>query len=240
MIVAMLLAHLISDYIVQWDALAQWKSRALTGALVHGAIVSTVTVGMAVMIDPVWWPWAVFIGLTHTAIDVNWVWINRRFAARSGLYALVRLMIDQTAHLAIIAIALIASGALRTSTLIVDILSALHTYRPLAIVLGYAFVTLPAWILIEFTFYGLVNGSAPDFTHARRNKYVGSLERGLITTFVLLGQFVLVPIVALPRLIFDSPHIIGRQRSTLYVAEWLGSMAVAVLIGLGLKTLTGH
>ena len=51
MIVAMLLAHLIGDYIFQWDGLANWKSRAIQGVLVHGAIVSSVTVLMALLID---------------------------------------------------------------------------------------------------------------------------------------------------------------------------------------------
>jgi hypothetical protein len=105
--------------------------------------------------------------------------------------------------------------------------------------LGYVFITLPAWILIEFTFYALINGSAPDFTQAAKNKYPGSLERGLMLTFVLLGQFALVPLVALPRLVFDSPTVIGQPRAALYLAEWLGSLAVAVAIGLMLKNLTG-
>ncbi len=239
MIVAMLLAHLVGDYIVQWDALANWKSRAVKGALAHGSIVLLVTVIFAVMIDAAWWPWAAFIGVTHTVIDAGWVRVNRRFAPRSGLYALLRLLIDQIAHLTIIAIALIASGCVAAATVGRDLIAAMQTYRTLTIALGYAFVTLPAWILIEFIFYGLVNGSAPDFKYAFKNKYVGSLERGLITTFVLLGQFALVPMVVLPRLVFDSPQIMGHNRSTLYVAEWLGSLAIAVLIGLGLKNLTG-
>ena len=239
MIIAMLLAHLIGDYILQWDALAYWKSRALKGVLVHGSIVLVVTVLLAVLTDPSWWTWAIFIGLTHTAIDAAWLWFNRRFTPRHGLYALARLMLDQFAHLGVIAIALIASGYLMPSSLISDLIAALQTHRALALALGYAFVTLPAWILIEFTLYGLVNGSAPDLKTTTHNKYIGSLERGLMTTFVLLGQFALVPLVALPRLVLDSPHILGNDRTTLYVAEWLGSLTVAVLIGLGLKRLTG-
>ena len=94
---------------------------------------------------------------------------------------------------------------------------------------------MPAWILIEFAAYALINGSAPDFSLAIKNKYVGSLERGLVLTFVLLGQVALVPMIVLPRLIFDTPHIIGQPRATIYATEWLASVAVAVLIGVGLK-----
>ena len=93
---------------------------------------------------------------------------------------------------------------------------------------------MPAWIFIEFIFYGLINGSAPDFSRVGKYKYVGSLERGLIATFVATGQFTLVPVVALPRLVLESPQYFGNNRTTLYIAEWLGSLAVAVLIGLAL------
>src|SRR5512136_1254544 len=102
MIIAMLLAHLVGDYVLQWDALAVWKSRAVKGALCHGAIVLAVTLVFAVLIDPAWWPWALLIGLAHAAIDASWVDLNRRFASRSGLYGLVRLLADQTLHLAVI------------------------------------------------------------------------------------------------------------------------------------------
>jgi hypothetical protein len=108
--------------------------------------------------------------------------------------------------------------------------------RLLAFTLGYAFLTMPAWVVVEFIVYALVRGSGPDFTEVP-NKYLGSLERGLITTFVLLGQFTLVPLVTLPRLVFDRPQAMNGQRTTLYVAELLTSVGLAVMIGLGLRRL---
>lgn len=237
MIVAMVLAHLVGDYILQWDALANWKSHAIQGVLVHGAIVSAVTSVMALLIDTRWWPWAVFIGVTHTAIDAGWLWVNRRWHAanRSGRYPIVRLMIDQALHFSVIALALSLSGSIDSRGLIGQVVTAFSTQRNLVIASAYAFVMMPAWILIEFAVYGLINGSAPDFSQAIKNKYAGSLERGLMLTFVLLGQMALVPMVALPRLIFDTPHVIGQPRATIYTVEWLASVAIAVLIGLGLK-----
>jgi hypothetical protein len=121
-------------------------------------------------------------------------------------------------------------------SLLVELLSALRASRWLAIALGYAFITMPAWILVEFLVYGLVNGSAPDFSQAA-NKYVSSLERGLMTTFVLTGQIGLVPVVALPRLVLEGPRVKGSRQATLYVAELLASAALAVAIGLALRCL---
>ncbi len=232
MIIALLLAHLFGDYVLQWDALAAWKTRSMRGAAVHGSIVLAVTVFFAVLIDPAWWPWALFIGLTHSAIDCGWVVLNRRSLSRSGLYGLVRLLTDQALHLGVILLALFASGYLTPAAFPQTFLREVQMHRLWAIALGYVFMSLPAWIFIEFILYGLIDGSAPDFTRVRQFKYVGSLERGLIATFVATGQFVLVPVVALPRLVLEGPQYRGNKRTTLYLAEWLGSLALAVFIGL--------
>jgi hypothetical protein len=233
MIIAMLLAHLVGDYVLQWDALAAWKGRAVKGAMCHGAIVLAVTLLIAVLIDPAWWPWALLIGLAHTIIDASWVGLNRRFAARA-MYGLTRLLIDQTLHLAIICGVISLSGYASPIGLPGTFVMEIQTQRGWAIALGYVLISIPAWIFIEFVLYGLINGSAPDFNRVKHYKYVGSLERGLIATFVATGQFMLVPVVALPRLIFESPQYIGNSRTTLYLAEWLGSLALAVFIGLAL------
>ncbi len=232
MIIAMLLAHLVGDYILQWDALARRKARSIQWAAVHGSIVLAVTLLFAVLIDPAWWPWAVLIGVAHTLIDMAWVRPNRRFASAKGLYGLIRLLTDQTLHMVMIGVALYASGYLPPSNLIGAIVRDVEAHHGWAVALGYVFISLPAWIFIEFVLYGLINGSAPDFSRVAKYKYVGSLERGLIATFVATGQFMLVPVMALPRLVLEGRQYMGDNRTTLYLAEWLGSLALAVLIGL--------
>ena len=233
MIIAMLLAHLLGDYVLQWDTLAAWKSQSMKGAAFHGTIVLGVTLLAAVLIDPAWWAWALLIGLIHIAIDISWVSLNRRYAGR-GRYGLMRLLIDQSLHIAVIFGAIILSGYAAPIGLPGTIELEVHTQRLWTIALGYVLISIPAWIFIEFIFYGLINGSAPDFSRVRKYKYVGTLERGLIVTFVATGQFGLVPVVALPRLVLESPQYFGNNRSTLYLAEWLGSLGLAVLIGLAL------
>jgi hypothetical protein len=254
MIIAMLLAHLVGDYILQWDSLSRWKSRSLKGVLVHGSIVLIVTWLFALPFDSSWWPWVLFIGLTHTLIDALGLPV-RKWLARAGvgLGAMILLVVDQTLHLTVIGLALVGSGYLTMPSMAADILVALSSHRILAFVLGYAFLTMPAWIFIEFTVYGLIRGTAPDFSVAVKNKYVSILERGLIATFVLLGQFILIPLVALPRLALEWPEIAGwtavggqkgetqvatdSQHGTLYIAQLLASITLAMIIGLGLRQL---
>ncbi|MCI0396352.1 MAG: DUF3307 domain-containing protein [Chloroflexi bacterium] len=242
MIIAMLLAHLFGDYILQWDNLSRWKSQALSGVLVHGAIVLGVTWLFSLPFDGQWWPWVLLIGLTHTLIDGLELPLRRRLAAgKPGMSALALFVGDQFLHLVIITLSLVASGYLKTPALVAGLLAALSDNRTLAYVLGYAFLTMPAWVLIEFAAYGLIKGTAPDFSQAIKNKYVSILERGLMATFVLLGQFLLVPLVALPRLLVEWPQVVSQrvdgQRATVYVAELLASVTLAVAIGLGLRLL---
>lgn len=237
MVVAMFLAHLIGDYILQWDGLARWKSLEWRGVLAHGTIVWLVTWLFSLPFNAAWWPWALFIGLTHTAVDALPLWLSKRVSWQdSGALALARYLLDQVVHVSIIIIALVSSGYLAMPSLAADLALALHQNRLLVFVMGYAFLTMPAWILVEFAVHGLVKGTAPDFSETR-NRYVGILERGLITTFVMMGQFVLVPLVALPRLVVERPLVMGSHRASLYLTELLASVTLAVAVGLGLRWL---
>jgi hypothetical protein len=240
MVISILLSHLFGDYILQWDSLSRWKGEKLGGVLVHGAVVLAVTWLFSLPFDLTWWPWVLFIGLTHTLIDGLELPIRKRMAAsNSGAFAMFFLVVDQTLHLSIISFALVFSGYLELPSLSADILAALTNNRLLTFFLGYAFLTMPAWILVEFLVYGLIKGTAPDFSQAVKNKYISILERGLIATFVLLGQFILVPLVAAPRILFEWNESVrsqpDSQRGRLFVAELLASVTVAVVIGLGLR-----
>ena len=237
MIVTTLLAHLVGDYILQWDGLARWKSRELKGVLAHGLIVLLVTAAFSLPLDMNWWPWVLLIGLSHTVIDAIPLWLGKRIPLQTaGTLALARFLVDQTLHLGVSIMVLTASGYVTPSVLAADLAATLRRQPELAYLLGYTFITMPAWVLTRFAVYGLVKGSMPDFSQADK-KYVGILERGLITTFVVTGQFVLVPVVSLPRLILEAPQVRASQQAMFYVAELLASVTVAVAIGLLLRML---
>ena len=101
-------------------------------------------------------------------------------------------------------------------------------------------------IIIRFFICCFMNGTAPDFSMRLGGKYLSMLERGLILTLILFGQFILIPLATLPRLIMEWSRpasqpagyqtFVGR-RGALYVAELLFSVALAVAIGLVLRQL---
>lgn len=228
MIAAMFFAHLVGDFVLQWDRLARWKGRAWQGVVAHGTVVWLVAWAVSAVFDPDWWPWALFIGVTHTLIDLAPLTVAKRVPA------FTRLVVDQVAHSLVIVVALAASGYLVAGEVASGLAAVLHDGRLQAVLLGYTFLTMPAWILVEFGVYGLVAGTAPDLARAP-NKYVGSLERALITTCVLTGQFLLVPLVAAPRMVFEGAQVLGSQRTTVYLSEWLASVTLAVAVGLWLR-----
>ena len=228
MVVAMFLAHLVGDYILQWDQLALWKSRELNGVLVHGSIVVFITWLFSLPFDSSWLSGVLLIGVTHVLIDAAPLYIPL------PLSPLGRFLIDQLLHFIIIFLALILGGYLHIQTLFTDIGTALQSDRTLTFMLGYAFVTMPTWVLVKFLAYRIVKGTPPLFPGIS-NKYVGIFERLLITTCVTLGQFFLVPVVALARLAIEWPRVKESEQTAVYLVELLVSFILAVAVGLGLR-----
>lgn len=238
MIIAMFLAHLVGDYVLQWDKLAYMKGTSLKGVLIHGAIVTVVTWLFALPFDPGFWPWVMFICGIHIVVDAAPLYLVPALGLkREGLFELVRFLIDQIIHLAVIVLALGLAGYLPMDATLMGLFNAVQEHRALTLVMGYVFVAMPAWILVEFVVYGLLNQSAPDFPVVKHNKYIGTLERWLMLTFVLLGQFGLVALVAAPRLALEGPQVLRTPRTLIYVAELLASVTLTLAVGLALRQL---
>jgi len=247
MVLALLLAHLVGDYILQWDRLSRWKSEKVGGVLVHGFIVTVVTLLFTLPFEPRWWPWAILVGVIHTLIDGLELPIRYRMTnGKQGTSALLLFLVDQSLHLVVIAIALVVSGYLALPVLVKSLVRATDDNRLLTFILAYAFLTMPAWIIIKFMVHGLLNRSAPDFTLKPESKYIGMFERGVIATMILFGQFILIPLAALPRVIYDwsgqtanaaAGSYSARRLWFLYLSELLASIALAVAIGLVLRGL---
>lgn len=224
MIAAMILAHLVGDFILQWNSLAAWKARAMKGVLVHCLVLTAVTVTITFLIDPTFLPWAVFISICHFLIDAF------GFYVKLPITALGRFTVDQLAHFTAIFLALVGGGYIEIQNLNAPLVQELQSEKLMMILIGYAFVTMPAWVLVKFTAYGLVKGIAPDFSG--NSKYLSILERLLIVTFVAVGQFYLVPLVLLPRFFMEWPQVQENDCTAVYLAELLVSVSLAVSVGL--------
>ncbi len=237
MLLMLMLAHILGDYILQFDALARWKSRSVWGVVAHGGIVTLATLVCAALVDPGWWPNALLIGATHTAIDVVRA---RLIRTKSTFWDMVWYLLDQVTHFTVIALIVAHSGA---SLLPV---AGRHNARMLplsytqtiALVLGYMALLQPSWVLLRFIVRGLWGAEAAPHLGAGE-KFAPMVERVCIATCALTGQLYLIPVVLLPRRLtpiqVQGNGMIIMLRLTTHWAETLLGAALATGVGLALR-----
>lgn len=232
MIQAMLLAHLLGDYVLQTDALARWKSRSVWGVLVHGAVVTFSLWLCSLPFTLDWWPYALTIGAAHALIDIARVRIGPVGPAAN----LILFLTDQAAHALTIAAGLAWSGWLEPHPAQTAFGLWLQSDYRLTFIIGYVLLTMPAWVLVHFLVQG-TGAKSVSLPGRPGEKYVGMIERGLIATFVLAGQFPLIPLVVTPRLVLDGRNGRVGTEHIGYLNELLISVGLAVAVGLFLKGL---
>ena len=238
MVYLMFLAHLLGDYVFQTDGIARWKARSLVGVLAHGSIVTLATLVCAALVSPCWWPYALMIGVTHAAIDL----VRARFLRTSNsTWELIWYLLDQLAHLAVIVAVAKWSGAPSPSEP-ASVARMLADPRVLAFALGYTLLLDPGWVFLRFTVRGVWGPDAAPCL-GQGTKYGPMIERVLITSCVLTGQFHLVPLVLLPRRLVPL-RVKGRGvgvlvRPTGYWAETAMSVLLAMAVGLALRVMKG-
>jgi len=233
----MFLAHLLGDYLFQWDGIARWKARSPMGVLAHGAIVTLTTLVCAALVAPSWWPYALLIGLVHTAIDlVRAHFLHTADPARE----LTWYLLDQLAHLIVIVLVVTWSGAPSRSEL-VGAARLLADPRVLVYTIGYLLLLNPAWVSLRFTVRGVWGSEAAPHL-GMGEKYGPMVERVLIASCMLVGQFHLVPLVLLPRRVV-SIQVQGGEVGVLvrpveHWAETLLSVLLAAVVGLTLRVIS--
>lgn len=228
MVAAMVLAHLVGDFVLQTDRLAAWKSRSLAGVTAHAAVVAVVTLVAASLVEPTWIFWAGVIALSHWFIDAMHFWLVKRTVV-SAVPPLVRFLLDQVVHFTVLALILGVSGRLADPWLWQTTNRWLMT-NPWTWV-GYVLITMPTWVFIEFALPALVPAAPPPFSDSA-DKYTAMLERGLVVTFVLLGQLLLACCIVLPRWLIAMPTVRQQGNVMAYSMRLLLSFTIALAVGL--------
>ncbi|HOU12955.1 MAG TPA: DUF3307 domain-containing protein [Anaerolineae bacterium] len=228
MFTIMILAHLLGDYLLQFDFVAKWKARSLWGVVAHGGIVTLTTLVCAILVDPGWWRNALLIGLTHTVIDVVRA---RLIRAKNPTWDLVYFLIDQLTHIAIITFVVMLHPANPPA-------GHAGLSKVAALTIGYLLLLQPAWVTLRFIVRGVWGPDAAPHLGVGE-KYEPMIERVLIASFVLAGQFALAPLVLLPRRL-TSVHMQGNGMGVLvqltsHWAETLLSVLLAAGVGLALR-----
>jgi len=227
---AAILGHLLGDYVFQTDKLAGWKSRSVWGVLAHSGIVTLCTWVCSLPFSPRWWPYALLIGAVHAAIDVA----RTKVKTRSPGLVLLLFCLDQALHVLVITLVVRGSGWIDLSRTETALGAWLVEGSRLRYLTGYVLLSMPSWVLVHFVVSGTgaVSKSLPGRPGER---YVGMLERGLIATFVLMGNLLAVPLVLVPRLAIDGLGSRVETERVGYLGEILASVSLAVAVGLLLR-----
>ena len=228
MFTVIILAHLLGDYLFQFDFVARWKARSIWGVVAHGGIVTLTTLICTLFVDPAWWRNALLIGVSHTVIDVVRA---RLIRAKNSTRDLAFFLIDQLTHIAIIALVVTLHPA-NPMTGRADL------SKVVALAIGYLLLLQPAWVLLRFIVRGVWGPEAAPHLGVGE-KYEPMIERVLIASFVLAGQIALVPLVLLPRRL-AAVHMQGNGMGVLvqltsHWAETLLSVLLAAGVGLILR-----
>ena len=94
----LLLAHMLGDFVTQPLVLVSMKRRGWLGIIIHSAIVTAFTAALAWGQFPHWWAWTLLLGLSHAFIE-HFRTFYVKDGDRKGLY---HFLLDQAAHLGVI------------------------------------------------------------------------------------------------------------------------------------------
>jgi hypothetical protein len=160
--------------------------------------------------------------------------VRARLGSVKPTIDLILFLIDQAVHLLTIAAALSWSGWLQPRPAETVWGLWLQSDHHLTIVAGYVLLTMPAWVLVHFVVRGM-GAESTSLPGRPGEKYLGMIERALIATFVLLGQFILVPLVVVPRLALDGyGGNLTRERLG-YLNELLMSVSLALAVAVSAR-----
>lgn len=204
---ALILGHLIGDFVLQTIDLVRYKGHSWKGLLLHTAIVVASCAVCLWSNLPAWWPWLIPMFLTHVVTDWAKVAINNRTTNwKTRLFFL-----DQLVHFGII-------------FLIVIVQSGGWPYRSLAEAIGAGSLNRPlfyfaAWIVAVFVVplleaqaaYALTRyvprgtdscGNSSDIAASVSDRLWGGFERTVVLLLVVVGPPAVwfAPLAFIPRI----------------------------------------
>lgn len=226
-IVSLILAHLLGDFILQPDSwvAAKERQKARSPLLYLHVLIHTALAFLLLWNIQLWWVAAV-IGFSHFLID----WAKLQF--QSGATKRQWFFADQAAHLVvIIALALVHESPLNIDFYINE--------QTLSIVTALVFLTVPASVIIKnaislWTPVTLDHSKIQTESLVNAGKYIGILERVLVFVFILVDHWEGVGFMIAAKSVFrfsDLAEAKQRKLTEYVLIGTLLSFGTAVLAG---------
>ncbi|MDR5590169.1 DUF3307 domain-containing protein [Christiangramia sp. SM2212] len=225
----LLLAHIITDFVIQPTGWVKHKRRNKGKSAylyIHAAIAGLLTLIILAKLE--WWYIAVFIAVTHFFIDL---W-KLQFKNDD----LKMFVSDQLLHLLMILIAwlFLISGFDRIIPFLKNVI---HSEVVLAYLIGFLIIMFPTGFLIGKATKRWQNEVEDDLKKNSLDaagRYIGIFERVLVLTFILTGNFSAIGflIAAKSILRFSDKSETGARKQTEYVLiGTLMSFTITILVG---------
>jgi len=241
LLIQLVLAQIISDFLLQTDAMVKskrWFSRSM---LLHVAIVFGATALLTGL-----WKLALVITVFHWVIDA----IQIAWERRSKIKASILFVVDQLLRL-LMTIIVWAVYLDLTPALLRAARLPIADFKIGLMVLGYAVAIWPVGYLIKFATSGMAKetytapSTTKEETEAKESKIehggrrIGQFERIIILTFVLLQQYEAIGFLITGKSIIRFAQRDENLRSEYVLVGTMMSYACSILIGVLINWLLG-
>ncbi|NBA87600.1 DUF3307 domain-containing protein [Emticicia sp. CRIBPO] len=229
-LIKLLLAHALSDYFLQPSSWVEDKRIHKIRSVKFYFHIAVTFVCVLVFTFNIWA--AIFIALTHYLIDLSKIYLSKnkfRF-----------FIIDQLLHLVMILITwLFIINGFKTIQGIIQQKEANINFW--AIIMGYAVITFPLGVIIDIFIHRWrmeIDNMTQDkvVSLSEAGKWIGIMERILILTFILAGQFSAIGFLIAAKAILRFKDSDLKQAEYVLIGT-LMSFTSTILIGIGIKSL---
>jgi hypothetical protein len=226
LLIKLLLAQIISDFVLQSDAMVKSKNWFSGSMFLHIGIVF-LTSGL---LSGLWW-WSLAIAASHWLIDS----IKMALVKRAVSSELVLFIADQFLHILVI-VGVWCYTLDVWLPFVKSLVLPFWNYSIGLILLGYVIVIWPIGFLIRLATQNMakqVNGVQAEKNDKIEHggKLIGQFERIIILTFVLLGQYEAIGFLITGKSIIRFAQKDENLRSEYVLLGTMMSYAFSILIG---------
>ena len=230
----MLLAHILGDFVFQPTVLVKMKRSGWGGLILHSAVVSLATALLLWNQMRYWWLWVLVLGVFHTFVDQY-----RTFFGTGERWGIIYFVGDQIVHLmSMIVVAWVAAGWRLGDLAVLFSSAATQEERWLAYVTAVVVLlwSVPIWEAeVLRTMVGRQGGSKKWTQVSNWSRLYGGIERMLGLGLILGGLMCLAPAAFLLRPLLDRDEWKDRASRPFLVARIAVSAVSTILVGLALR-----
>jgi Protein of unknown function (DUF3307) len=222
LLVRIMIAHLISDFLLQNKKMVESKKWFTIHMLIHITIVFASTIIMTQN-----WSLSLIITVIHYLIDG----LKKEIERKKVVSELFLFLIDQSIH--IITIVLIWTFYFNIwEALVKAIMFPFIIFKISLIILGYLFIMEPISHIIRYTTKSMIQSTFEDsIENQHGGKRIGIFERIIILTFVLLGQYAAIGFLITGKSIIRYADKNSDLKSEYVLVGTMMSYAFAILTG---------